>query len=181
VTASEGGATASQNLTMVVAVSGAVRGTVDPTHGVNGKLQQFLSTSFRPAEWGYPYFQNHPASEPAQLDQLGPQHIRLQGFSQAVPMRSKLDAVVQPVLSVGDHSPESQIAVAPAFMSTAEATFDITNHLEDFANYSANLVRYYNGPGFDWGGQHFESPSRPPPKLSVTLAGYGVSFLLLKP
>src|SRR5437016_13954415 len=21
------------------------------------------------------------------------------------------------------------------------------------------LVRYYNGPGFDWGGQHFESPS----------------------
>src|SRR6266566_720749 len=66
---------------------------------------------------------------------------------------------VQLVLSVGDHSPEFQIAAAPAFMSTAAGTFDITNHLEDFANYSANLVRYYNGPGFDWGGQHFESPS----------------------
>src|SRR6266702_1416474 len=165
-----GGLTASQNLTMVVAVSGAVRSSVDPTQGVDGKLQQFMSTSFQPAEWDYPYFQNHTASEPAELDQLGPQHIRLQGLSQAVPMRSntgaatdwdfsKLDAVVQPVLSVGDHSPEFQIAAAPAFMSTAAGTFDITNHLEDFANYSANLVRYYNGPGFDWGGQHFESPS----------------------
>ncbi len=170
VTATGGGLTASQNLTMVVAVSGAVRSSVDPTQGVDGKLQQFMSTSFQPAEWDYPYFQNHTASEPAELDQLGPQHIRLQGLSQAVPMRSntgaatdwdfsKLDAVVQPVLSVGDHSPEFQIAAAPAFMSTAAGTFDITNHLEDFANYSANLVRYYNGPGFDWGGQHFESPS----------------------
>lgn len=126
VTATDLGSTASQNLTMVVAVAGAVLSTVDRTQGVNGKLQQFMSTSFQPAEWDYPYFPNHTASEPAQLDHLGTQHIRLQGLSQAVPMRSntgaasdwdfsKLDAVVQPVLSVGDHSPEFEIAVAPAF------------------------------------------------------------------
>ena len=170
VTATDGGSVVSQNLTMVVAVAGALGSTVDQTQGVNGRLQQFMSTSFQPAEWDYQYFPNHTASEPAQLNQLGPQHIRLQGLSQAVPMRSntgaatdwdfsKLDAVVEPVLSVADHSPEFQIAVAPAFMSTAQGTFDITNHLEDFSSYCANLVRYYNGPGFDWGGQHFASPS----------------------
>ncbi|HEX8837496.1 MAG TPA: hypothetical protein VF748_11210, partial [Candidatus Acidoferrum sp.] len=170
VTAADGGSAASQNLTMVVAVSGIVRSTVDQTQGVNGKLEQFMSTSFQPAEWDYQYFQNHTAVEPAQLNQLGPQHIRLQGLSQAVPMKSntgaatdwdfsKLDAVVQPVLSAADHSPEFQIAVAPRFMYNAQGTFDIANHLQDFANYSADLVRYYNGPGFDWGGQHFASPS----------------------
>ena len=170
VTATDGGSAASENLTMVVAVSGIVGNTVDQTQGVSGKLEQFMSTSFQPAEWDYQYFQNHAALEPAQLNQLGPQHIRLQGLSQAVPMKSntgaaadwdfsKLDAVVQPVLSAADHSPEFQIAVAPAFMDNAQGTFDIVNHLQDFANYSANLVRYYNGGGFDWGGQHFESPS----------------------
>ena len=170
VTATDSRSAASQSLTMVVAVSAMVGSTVDQTEGVNGKLEQFMSTSFQPAEWDYQYFQNHAALEPAQLNQLGPQHIRLQALSQAVPMKSntgaatdwdfsKLDAVVQPVLSVADHSPEFQIAVAPAFMYNAQGTFDISNHLQDFANYSADLVRYYNGPGFDWGGQHFASPS----------------------
>src|SRR5207245_2887699 len=126
VTATGGGLTASQNLTMVVAVSGAVRSSVDPTQGVDGKLQQFMSTSFQPAEWDYPYFQNHTASEPAELDQLGPQHIRLQGLSQAVPLRSStgaatdgefssLDAAVRPVLSVGDHTTAFHIAASQAF------------------------------------------------------------------
>jgi hypothetical protein len=170
VTATDGGSAASQALSMVVAVSAMVGSTVDQRQGVTGKLEQFMSTSFQPAEWDYQYFQNHAALEPAQLNQLGPQHIRLQGLSQAVPMKSntgaatdwdfsKLDAVVQPVLSAADHSPEFQIAVAPRFMYNAQGTFDIANHLQDFANYSADLVRYYNGPGFDWGGQHFASPS----------------------
>ena len=170
VTATDFRSVASQNLTMVVAVSAMVGSTVDQTEGVNGKLDEFMSTSFQPAEWDYQYFQNHAALEPAQLNQLGPQHIRLQALSQAVPMKantgvatdwdfSKLDAVVQSVLSVADHSPEFQIAVAPAFMYNAQGTFDIANHLQDFASYSADLVRYYNGPGFDWGGQHFASPN----------------------
>lgn len=172
ITATDGaGSSASQNLTLVVAVAGMVGATVDQTQGVNGKLQQFMSTSFQPAEWDYQFFQNHPASEPAQLNRLGSQHIRLQGVSQAIPMKAnsnpqqatdwdftKLDAVVQPVLSAADHSPEFQIAVAPAFMNV-NGVFDIANHLTDFANYCANLVRYYNAGGFTWGGQPFASPS----------------------
>jgi hypothetical protein len=172
VTATDGPrSSVSQNLTLVVAVAGMVGATVDQTQGVNGKLQQFMSTSFQPAEWDYQFFQNHPASEPAQLNTLGSQHIRLQGLSQAIPMKAnsnpqqatdwdftKLDAVVQPVLSVTDHSPEFQIAVAPAFMNT-NGVFDIANHLTDFASYSANLVRYYNTGGFTWGGQLFKSAS----------------------
>ncbi|HEX8837889.1 MAG TPA: hypothetical protein VF748_13185 [Candidatus Acidoferrum sp.] len=170
VTATDGaGSSTSQNLTLVVAVAAMVGATVDQTQGVNGKLQQFLSTSFQPAEWDYQFFQNHAASEPAQLNLLGPQHIRIQGLSQAIPMKSntgaasdwdfsKLDAVVQPILSTADHSPEFQIAVAPTFMN-ANGVFDIANHLTDFANYCANLVRYYNTGGFTWGNQAFKSAS----------------------
>jgi hypothetical protein len=48
-------------------------------------------------------------------------------------------------MSVGDHSPEFQIAKAPAFM------YDSSGNLLDpsfntFAGYAANLVRYYNTP-----------------------------------
>lgn len=172
VTATDGvGSSASQNLTLVVAVAGIVGATADQTQGVNGKLQQFMSTSFQPAEWDYQFFLNHPALEPTQLTMLGSQHIRIQGQSQAIPMKANsnpqqasdwdftmLDAVVQPVLSAADHSPEFQIAVAPAFMNV-NGVFDIANHLTDFANYSANLVRYYNTGGFPWGGQVFKSAS----------------------
>ncbi len=171
VTASAGNNSANQSLTIVVAVAGIVGATVDQNLGVNGKLQQFMSTSFQPAEWDYQFFQNHTSLEPTQLNKLGPQHIRLQAVSQAVPMKSntgaasdwdftKLDAVVQPVLTVGDNSPEFQIAVAPAFMYT-NGVFDIANHLNDFVNYSANLVRYYNKGGFTWGGTIFGAPSYP--------------------
>jgi hypothetical protein len=69
---------------------------------------------------------------------------------------------VQPVLASGDHSPEFQIATAPAWMCLADGTFDIANHLQDFASYAANLVRYYNTGGFDWGGTHFQSASSNP-------------------
>jgi hypothetical protein len=31
--------------------------------------------------------------------------------------------------------------------------------LQTFAQYCANLVRYYNTGGFDWGGQHFQAPA----------------------
>ena len=170
VTATDSTTSTSQNLTLVVAVAGIVGSTVDKSLGVGGQLREFMSTSFQPAEWDYRFFAIHPASEPAQLNSLAPQHIRIQGVSQAVPMKSntgtasdwdfsKLDAVVQPVLAAADHSPEFQIAVAPTFMNNANGDLDLANHLNDFVQYSANLVRYYNGPGFDWGGRHFESPS----------------------
>jgi len=151
-----------------------VQNTVDTSAGVNGQLQQFMATSFQPAEWDDQFFISHPDVTP--LTNLGPQHIRIQGVSQAVPMKANssppqstdwdftiLDEVVQPILSAADHSPEFQIAVAPNFMnyqSGAQAgQFDITDHLNDFVQYSANLVSYYNKGGFDWGGKHFQSPS----------------------
>lgn len=170
VTATSGSSSNSQNLSLVVAVSAVVTNSIDTNQGVNGKLQQFMSTSFQPAEWDYQFFTNHPGTAP--LTTLGPQHIRIQGLSKAVPMKANsnpqqpadwdftiLDAVVQPILSAADHSPEFQIAVAPAFMNTAAGQLDIANHLNDFVQYSQNLVRYYNTGGFMWGGQLFKSAS----------------------
>jgi len=170
VTVTAGSASTSQNLTLVVAVAGVVASSVDTNLGVNGKLQEFMSTSFQPAKWDYQFFFNHAATEPAQLNTLGPQHIRIQGVSQAVPMKSNtgtasdwdftmLDDVVQPILGAADHSPEFQIAVAPVWMQNASGQLDITNHLNDFVQYSQNLVRYYNTGGFPWAGQHFQSAS----------------------
>jgi len=66
---------------------------------------------------------------------------------------------VQPVLASADHSPEFQIAAAPAWMCLSNGTFDIANHLQDFSAYAAYLVRYYNTGGFNWGGAHFQSAS----------------------
>src|SRR6266704_2785310 len=125
VTARDSVSSVSQSLSLVVAVAGMVSSTVDQTQGVNGKLQQFMSTSFQPAQWDYQYFLQHP--DVTALTTLGPHHIRLQGISQGVPQGSEgtnstawdftiLDDVTQPVLRVGDHSPEFQIAKAPAFM-----------------------------------------------------------------
>src|SRR2546429_8297566 len=42
-------------------------------------------SSFQPSEGNYQFFQNHTATEPTQLNKLGPQHIRLQAVSQGVP------------------------------------------------------------------------------------------------
>ena len=58
---------------------------------------------------------------------VAPQHIRIQPVSQGVPMTAPdqwdfttLDGVLTPILSVGDHSPELQLATAPAFMNDAQ-------------------------------------------------------------
>lgn len=172
VTATAGNGAANQNLTLVVAVAVVASPTPDMNLGVNGKLQQFMSTSFQPAEWDFQFFQSHTATEPAQLNTLGPQHIRIQGISQAVPMQrntgaatdwdfTTLDDIVQPVLGVADHSPEFQIAVAPSFLNDPIShQFVMTAaNLNTFVAYCANLVRYYNTGGFTWGGQAFKSAS----------------------
>jgi hypothetical protein len=61
-----------------------------------------LSTSFQPAEWDLPYFQQVSGSTAA-LWLLIPRHIRIQPVSQGVPMRApdqwdftELDAVLIP-------------------------------------------------------------------------------------
>jgi len=132
--------------------------------GINGRLQNFMSTSFQPAEWDSAFFQQNPgASMP--LWKLAPQHIRIQPVSQGVPQQapdqwdfSQLDAIVVPLLGVGDHSPEFQIAVAPSFMNDSQGHL-MRSHYQDFANFAANLVRYYNKGGFDAGGKHHQSSS----------------------
>lgn len=167
--------TASQPLTLVVAVSDVLSNSSDSTLGINGQLQQFMATSFQPAEWDYQYFSNHPQTEPAQLNSLGSQHIRLQGVSEAIPWVansnpqqatdwnfSMLDAIVQPILSVGDHSPEFQIAVTPSFISLPSPLTPTDANLQLFVSYCQNLVRYYNKGGFTWGGTTFKSASTYP-------------------
>jgi hypothetical protein len=181
VVVTNGTRTASQSLVLVIAIAAAVSSNADMGLGVGGKLEQFMSTSFQPAEWDYQFFQNHTATEPALLNKLGPQHIRLQGLSQAVPMKANtgsatdwdfaiLDAIVQPVLSVADNSPEFQIAVAPAFLNdptTGHFVFSTAN-VQAFAQYCANLVRYYNTGGFTWGPSQtkFVSPGYPQRKIT---------------
>ncbi|MBV9180646.1 MAG: hypothetical protein JO356_04985 [Acidobacteria bacterium] len=121
-----------------------------------------MSTSFQPAEWDYQFFQSFPmATTP--LGSLQPQHVRLQGVSKAIPQISQgswdftmLDAITQPVLGVGDHSPEFQVAVAPPFMYDAQRNLSVPQ----FATYAQNLVRYYNASGFTSGdGVFHQSPS----------------------
>jgi hypothetical protein len=170
---SVGTQSASKSFTIVSAPVATVSPTVDTSLGINGVLSQFMSTSFQPAEWNNAFFTSAPAAKETQLTQLAPQHIRLQGVSQGVPMKSNtgtaadwdftvLDSVTQPVLASADHSPEFQVAVAPSWMLNSSSQLDIPNHLNDFAAYAANLVRYYNTGGFNWGGQHFQSPSPHP-------------------
>jgi hypothetical protein len=163
----------SQSFTLVVAVAAIVGSAVDSTLGVNGKLQEFMATSFQPAEWDFQFFQNHPNAT-APLNNLGSQHIRLQFLSRAVPMKANtnaasdwdftmLDAIVQPVLGVADHSPELQIAVAPSFLNDTNGHLIVNSaNLNTFAQYCANLVKYYNTGGFSWGGTVFRSASTHP-------------------
>jgi hypothetical protein len=107
------------------------------------------------------------------LTSLGAHHIRLQAASASIPMTGNtgaasdwdfamLDQTVQPVLVSADRSPEFQIAVAPTWMCGSNGYLDVSNHLNDFAIYAANLVRYYNKGGFNWGGSHFQSTSPTP-------------------
>jgi hypothetical protein len=170
VTANSAGQTASSQFTLVVAPVTTVSGTVDAMLGVKGKLQQFMSTSFQIAEWTGDFFGTSAPAREATLNNLGPQHIRLQPLSQAIPMKANtgaasdwdftlLDQTVQPVLASADHSPEFQIAAAPAWMNDANGYLDVANHVNDFAAYAANLVRYYNKAGFDVAGTHFQSPA----------------------
>lgn len=127
-----------------------------------------MSTSFQPAEWDYQFFTLNPTAT-TPLNNLQSQHIRLQGVSQGVPQTtastwdfSILDAITQPVLSVGDHSPEFQIAVAPAFMYDSNHNF-VDPSYGDFSAYAQNLVRYYNLPGGFTAsdGQHVSPSGRP--------------------
>jgi hypothetical protein len=153
-----------------------VSAQVQIANTVTGPLKLAMSTSFQPAEWDYQFFTDN-ISVPATttLGNLLPQHIRLQAVSEGVPQGAAgssstawsfniLDAITQPVLSVGDHSPEFQIAKAPPFMYSSN---DSGNSFQDLtfnqlAGYAQNLVLYYNKGGFMADGQTYvsQSPTR---------------------
>ena len=146
-TLSDGQVTVTQQLALTIGVNASV------DTATTGSLNLFMSTSFQPAEWDYQFFQNFP-SDVAPLTALGPQHIRIQAVSQGVPQKtastwdfSTLNAILNPVFTAADHSPEFQIAVAPAFMDDSNGHLT-TGNFSAFANYSANLVRYFNTGGF---------------------------------
>lgn len=147
VAVSDGQTSVIQALTLTIGVNASV------DTATTGTLNMFMSTSFQPAEWDYTVFQAFPnATTP--LTSMGPQHIRIQAVSQAVPQRTAstwnftmLDAIMNPVFSSADHSPEFQIAVAPPFMNDSNGHL-LPANFQAFADYSAQLVRYYNTGGF---------------------------------
>jgi hypothetical protein len=172
VTVTIGSQSMSQTFTLVSAVVVKPTATVDTTSGVSGAMKQAMSTSFQVAEWTPQIFSTSStvAAQEARVTALLPQHIRLQAVSQGIPMKSAstastawdfstLDAIAQPVLASADNSPEFQIAAAPTWMCDSSGNLDMANHLQDFAAYAANLVRYYNKGGFVWGGVPFKSAS----------------------
>ena len=160
-----------------------VQATVRVNGLISAPLDLAMSTSFQPAEWDDTFFQQFPAAT-APLAALNPSHIRLQGISQGVPQGAAgsaatswdftvLDDITQPVLGVGDHSPEFQIAKAPPFMylnnDSSQSFRDLT--FQQFAGYAKNLVRYYNTGGFTPpGGSLLVSPAYP----NETITWWGI-------
>ena len=142
----------------------------------NGSFDLAMSTSFQPAEWDDTFFCTPGACAPqtwstartTSLGNLQPHHVRLQTVSQGVPQSatstwdfSVLDAITQPVLSVGDNSPEMQLGWAPTFMwsnGSAGGTLDVNA----FTAYAQNMVRYYNTGGFTAPDGTHVSPSSNP-------------------
>jgi hypothetical protein len=151
-----------------------VNAHVQVANTVAGPLNLAMSTSFQPAEWDYQFFTINSGA-PTTLGNLLPQHIRLQGISQGVPQGAAdsastawdfniLDAITQPVLSVGDHSPEFQIAKAPPFLYSGNDSGNdfVDLSFQPFATYAQDLVLYYNKGGFSANGTTYVSASPNP-------------------
>lgn len=167
-----GSQTASQNLKVVNDVVAVIDPSVDTTLGVKGQLSQFMATSFQIFQYTGDIFGSGltAVTREQTLNNLGALHNRLQVIEDGIPMKANtgaasdwdftlLDSIVKPVQDASpDHSPEFQIAAAPAWMCDSSGHL-LKAHFQDFAAYAANLVRYYNAGGFDWGGQHFQSPT----------------------
>ncbi|MDR3723488.1 MAG: hypothetical protein P4K83_03255 [Terracidiphilus sp.] len=170
-TVTVGTQTVTASFTLAVAPVVKPSAAVDTSQGLGGVLKQTMATSFQISAYTPQLFgTTTTAAQEAQLTALGAQHIRLQAIGDAIPMKASslastswdftlLDATVQPVLASGDNSPQFQIASAPTWMCDSSGNLDVTNHLQDFADYAANLVRYYNKGGFVWGGVSYKSAS----------------------
>jgi uncharacterized protein (TIGR03437 family) len=151
---------ASESSTVNVEVSNHI----DRSAGVNGHLRLAMSTSFQLASWSYQFFNQTPQALPL-LSALEPQHTRMQLTPESGPLTSpgvwdfsQLNAFLPFIQNSGDHSPEFQIAGAPAYMNDSNGHLLPANYA-DFAGMTANLVQYYNTGGFDVAGNHFQSPN----------------------
>jgi uncharacterized protein (TIGR03437 family) len=151
---------AAQSSTVNVQISNQKNTSV----GVNGRLQVAMSTSFQLAGWSYTFFSGAP-NGPSNLTGLNPFHTRVQVVSDGIPWTgigawnfNELDTMLSPIQGTGDHSPEFQIGTAPAFLSNANGQI-LSSSIPQFAQMSANLVRYYNTGGFTDGGVHYQSPT----------------------
>ena len=152
INAGNGSTSASASLTLTIAIVVKVQSTVNTSAGENGVLNTFMSTSFQPAEWDYQFFDANP--EPGTtttLNNLNSKHIRLQPVSQGTPEQSEnswdfstLDAILNPVIGVADQSPEVQLAVGPPWMDDPSTGDLEPSHFQDFAQYAAEVVEYYN-------------------------------------
>jgi uncharacterized protein (TIGR03437 family) len=149
---------AAQNVTVTVSPD------KDTAAGLNGRLNMFTSTSFQPADWDYPFFTNHPDA-PSLLWRRVPQHVNIQALFGALAQTSphswdftQNDAIVQPLLALSDHSPLYQIATAPDYLKGSDG-FLHPSAFPAFAQYSADLVQYFNTGGFNDSGRHYQSAS----------------------
>jgi hypothetical protein len=171
--ASDASATGSVQLQINVAIVATVSASINANAGVNGSLKNFMSTNFQTSDYFSGFFPGNPGATTI-LNNLRSQHIRIQAVdpqpwqANSSPQHatdwnfSQLDLTVQPILSVTDHSPEFQIAEAPSFLNDSSGNFIFNQaNLDFFAQFCANLVRYYNKGGFTWGGKTFVSPSYP--------------------
>jgi hypothetical protein len=135
----------SQQSVVVVTVSAEA----DLDSGVDGTLGESMSTAFQAAPWQREFFARHPEeadSGTSSLGPLSPEHVLVQMYNSPLigdsPDASywdfsELDAIVQPLLALGE-DPLLQIASMPQWLSA--------NDPDGFAEYCANIVRYYNSP-----------------------------------
>jgi hypothetical protein len=165
--ASSGSSNGSANLSLTVGIAATVGSSVS-----NRRIDMFMSTSFQPASWTDRFFINHPeATMP--LDELNPQHLNVQVLERDIPQLTEatptsvgrwdftnIDGILNPIFTAGDNSPLYQVAMGPAFMYNGgnpqmglrDATY------QEFADYCARLVKYYNKDGFtDADGHHHVS------------------------
>src|ERR1039458_4408567 len=153
-------AVAAQSTTVNVQVGNQTNTSV----GVKGRLQLAMSTSFQLASWDDQFFSGAPNAQ-AELTTLNPWHTRVQVVSDGIPLTApgawdftELNTMLTPIQGAGDHSPEFQIGTAPAYLSDSLGHI-LPGSIADFAQMSANIVRYYNTGGFTDSGTHYQSPT----------------------
>jgi hypothetical protein len=165
VTATDGTTTISHALSLVVGVTAVVSATA------NGSFTEAMSTSFQLASYNDALFPSYPQI-PSLLNTLAPNHARMQVIDGDIPETADgtwdftaLDSTVQPILGTSDHSPEFQIAGAPAYLYQGLTTqFVNSAFLSGYSDYAAHLVQYYNTGGFTANGMHYQSASSSPIK-----------------